>query len=189
MKVPLATGIDRDRSGERPMGGTMRQRKKVSKGVLIPVLVALGLMGCGGRMPDDLGAEQGRLRDCPSSPNCVSSTALATDEVHAIAALRVADRVEIEAAWAALVEELESRPRVELVTREPGYLHAVFTTRLMRYRDDVEFLREDRARQIAVRSASRVGYGDMGANRSRIESLRTALAGRGLVEGVPAEVD
>jgi uncharacterized protein (DUF1499 family) len=167
----------------------MRRRTQVSKGVLIPFLAALGLMGCGGRMPDDLGAEQGRLRDCPSSPNCVSSAASPADDVHAIAALRVVDAVGTEAAWAALVEELEARPRVEIVTREPDYLHAVFTTRLMRYRDDVEFLRDEGASQIDVRSASRVGYGDMGSNRARIESLRTALAEAGFVEGVPAEAD
>jgi uncharacterized protein (DUF1499 family) len=97
--------------------------------------------------------------------------------------------VEIEAVWAALVEELEARPRVEVVTGEPDYLHAVFTTRLMRYRDDVEFLRDAGASKIDVRSASRVGYSDMGANRARIESLRSALAEAGFVEGGPVEVD
>lgn len=162
----------------------MRPRTRVAKRLLFSVLIALGLMGCGGRMPDD-----GRLRDCPSSPNCVSSAAPASDDVHAIGGLAVADGVEIEAVWAALVEELESRPRVVIVTREPGYLHAVFTTRLMRYRDDVEFLRDDGARKIDVRSASRVGYSDMGANRARVESLRSALAQEELVEGGPAEVD
>jgi uncharacterized protein (DUF1499 family) len=165
----------------------MRPRTKVSKSGL--VLAVLGLMGCGGRMPGDLGADQGRLSDCPSSPNCVSSTAPVSDDVHAIAALRIAPGAEIEAVWAALVEELEARPRVEIVTREPDYLHAVFTTRLMRYRDDVEFLRDAGVSKIDVRSASRVGYGDMGANRARIESLRSALAEAGFVEGGRVEVD
>ena len=171
------------------MGGAMRPRTNGAKSVLVPFLAALGLMGCGGRMPDDLGADGGRLRDCPSSPNCVSSTAPASDDGHAIAALAVADGAEIEAAWAGLVEELEARPRVEIVTRDSGYLHAVFTTRLMRYRDDVEFLRDDGASKIDVRSASRVGYSDMGANRARVESLRSALAEAGFVEGGPVEVD
>jgi uncharacterized protein (DUF1499 family) len=35
--------------------------------------------------------------------------------------------------------------------------------------------------EIAVRSASRVGYGDMGANRARIEGIRSRLAERGFV--------
>lgn len=137
------------------------------------------LAGCGGRMPDDLGATDGRLRACPSSPNCVSS--FETDEVHGIAALRLV--ASPDGAWSALVAELESRERVEIVVRERDYLHAVFTTALMRYRDDVEFLLRSEAGEIALRSASRVGYGDMNANRDRIESIRAALAEKGVVEG------
>ena len=85
------------------------------------------------------------------------------------------------AAWEALEAELVARERVVIVTSEDDYLHAVFTTKLMRYRDDVEFLLRPEQREIAVRSASRVGYGDMGANRARIESIRAALSERGVV--------
>jgi uncharacterized protein (DUF1499 family) len=45
----------------------------------------------------------------------------------------------------------------------------------MRYRDDVEFLLRTDENEIAVRSASRVGYSDMGLNRDRIEAIRAAL--------------
>ena len=50
----------------------------------------------------------------------------------------------------------------------------------MRYRDDVEFLLLRGENEIAVRSASRVGYGDMGVNRNRIEAIRDELSKRGL---------
>lgn len=139
------------------------------------------LAGCGGRMPEDLGPRDGRLLACPSSPNCVSS--FETDDVHGIGALRVSGSP--RAAWAALVDELAARERVEVIRSGPDHVHAVFTSALMRYRDDVEFLLlVDPAEmaEIAVRSASRVGYGDMDANRKRIESIRRALAEKGVVE-------
>ena len=45
--------------------------------------------------------------------------------------------------------------------------------------DDLELhLRSDEKR-IAVRSASRVGYSDMGANRARVEELRALIDERG----------
>jgi uncharacterized protein (DUF1499 family) len=44
----------------------------------------------------------------------------------------------------------------------------------MGYVDDVEFRKA--ADGVHVRSASRVGYGDMGANKKRVEALRAALA-------------
>jgi len=67
------------------------------------------------------------------------------------------------------------------VTGDADYLHAVFTTRTMRYRDDVEFNARPDRNEIAVRSASRVGYGDLGANRKRVEWIRAELAKLGLV--------
>ena len=50
-----------------------------------------------------------------------------------------------------------------------------FTTSVMGFVDDVEFLNEPANGQMSVRSASRVGYSDLGANRKRIEAIRTAL--------------
>ena len=142
-------------------------------------LLALAL-GCGGRTAaiDD----RVRFAPCPASPNCVSSDA--SDETHAIDAYLV--RGEARAAWKALGAHLRSLPRVEIETDTETYLHAVFTTRLMRYRDDVEFRLDAATGRIRVRSASRVGYGDMGANRDRIEAIRAALAARGVIEPAAA---
>ena len=61
--------------------------------------------------------------------------------------------------------------RVELVEARERYLHAVFTTRMLRFRDDVEFLFDPEARVIHFRSASRVGYRDFGTNRRRMEHI------------------
>ena len=144
----------------------------VRTGILI--LASLWL-GCGGQIPDGLGADRGLLAPCPDKPNCVSS--FATDEGHRIDALAIEGSG--EATWRNLQLLLESAPRVEIVTSSPAYMHAVYTTPIMRYRDDVEFLLRTDQIEIAVRSASRVGYGDMGVNRNRIEAIRDALEAEG----------
>lgn len=158
------------------MRGSHRKILALSLSLVLGGLVA----GCGGRMPAALADGSARLAPCPESPNCVSSEA--SDALHAIDAYRI--RGEAEVAWKALDAQLRSLPGVEIVTASPDYVHAVFTTRLMRYRDDVEFGLDAASGRIRVRSASRVGYGDMGANRDRIESMRAALAERGVVEPV-----
>jgi uncharacterized protein (DUF1499 family) len=45
----------------------------------------------------------------------------------------------------------------------------------MRYVDDVEFYLDEKSKLIHVRSASRIGKGDMGVNRKRIEAIRKEL--------------
>jgi uncharacterized protein (DUF1499 family) len=72
----------------------------------------------------------------------------------------------------AIVEGMDG---AKVVRSEPSYLYAQFTTKLMRYVDDVEFWFDPAANVIQVRSASRVGRGDLGVNRKRIEAVRAAL--------------
>ena len=67
---------------------------------------------------------------------------------------------------------LRGMERTELITDQPGYLYAQCTTRLMRYTDDLEFWLDEPAGVIHVRSASRIGHGDRGVNRARVEAIR-----------------
>ncbi len=63
-----------------------------------------------------------------------------------------------------------------IVERRPDYLYVQFTSRLMRFVDDAEFWFDPAAGVVQVRSASRVGRGDLGVNRARIEAIRERLA-------------
>ena len=112
--------------------------------------------------------EADRLAPCPDSSNCVSS--LSKDSAHRIEPLRYASTREV--ARRRLLEILRSLPRVRIVASEPTYIHAAFTSALFRFVDDVEFSLVDRVGVIHVRSASRVGYYDFGANRRRVEEIR-----------------
>jgi len=114
------------------------------------------------------------LAPCPSSPNCVSTQA--QDEGHAIAPFRYRkSRVE---AKEALKEVVRSLPRTKLVEEDESYLHYEFTSLLMRFVDDVEFLFDDETKTLHFLSASRTGYGDLGVNRKRMEQVRTLVEGK-----------
>lgn len=117
------------------------------------------------------GLVDGRLRQCPPSPNCVTSDTTA-DDSHYIAPIADADG----SRWARLVERISAMDGTELVTAETNYAHFTFRTPLLGFMDDVEFHHQPGQQVIAVRSASRVGYGDMNTNRKRIDTLRTLLA-------------
>jgi uncharacterized protein (DUF1499 family) len=67
--------------------------------------------------------------------------------------------------------------RARVVVRGANYWRAEFKTALWRFVDDVEFLFDDNARRIDIRSASRVGYSDLGVNRRRIGEIRNRFSG------------
>ena len=66
--------------------------------------------------------------------------------------------------------------QANIVDAGKNYLYAEFTSTIMGYVDDVEFLYDAASSVTHVRSASRLGYSDMGANRKRIEAIRNALS-------------
>lgn len=135
--------------------------------VLLPVL-GLYVLSLTASPPANLGATGGRLAECPDSPNCVSSQA--DDDCHNVVPIRFQDSP--EAALRRLRAVLESRPRTTVVAMDSDYLRAEARSKIFRFTDDVEFLIDDRSNLIHVRSASRVGHSDFGANRERIESIR-----------------
>lgn len=154
----------------------MRIGRKKAVGALLVALVAVwGLamvFSWFSRRPDGLGVHGGRLTACPASPNCVCSQD--AGPAHAIEPLRFDDNA--DAAWDRLRRTVRAQPRMRVITEDDGYLHAEATTRLLRFVDDVEFLLDRVGRQIHVRSASRLGYSDLGTNRRRIEAIRAAFA-------------
>jgi uncharacterized protein (DUF1499 family) len=135
------------------------------------------LLALAGERPSDLGVQDGKLAPCPSSPNCVSSDA--TDRKHAIEPLALAALP--EAAWTQVREALGAMARVEIVEDTGDYLHAECRSALLGFVDDLELHLRPEDGVIAVRSASRLGYGDLGVNRRRVESLRSDLRKRGAV--------
>jgi len=68
-------------------------------------------------------------------------------------------------------------PRTKLVEEDESYLHYEFSSLLLRFVDDVEFLFDDETKTIHFRSASRTGYGDLGVNRQRMEQVRVLVGG------------
>jgi uncharacterized protein (DUF1499 family) len=72
---------------------------------------------------------------------------------------------------AALKEVIAAYPRTTLIRASENYIHAEFRVNTG-FTDDVEFLIDEADGVVHVRSASRLGYWDFGANRKRIETFR-----------------
>ena len=126
------------------------------------------LTACSANETIKTNATNDRLSPCPKSPNCVSS--LSEDESHYVAPLTY--KATPEEAREKLISIIKSMKRSEIVTAEIDYIHATFKSALFGFVDDVEFSFNDQKKIIDVRSASRIGYSDLGVNRKRVEEIR-----------------
>jgi len=117
-------------------------------------------------------ADTKTLAPCPSSPNCVSSAA--SDAGHRVEPLAFTGPP--AAAMARLRATIAALPRAQVTRFDDGSLQAEFTSWLLRFVDDVDCVLDAGAGVIHIRSASRVGYSDLGVNRKRVEQIRAAFA-------------
>lgn len=139
--------------------------------LLTPILILYVLSFRAGR-PTNLGVKAGKLAECPASPNCVSTQA--EDAKHKIEPIRFTGSA--GDAMMKLKQALVSLPRTRIVTETADYLHVECVSLIFRFVDDVEFWIDDANHVIHFRSASRVGHGDLGVNRHRMEAIRKTFA-------------
>ena len=125
--------------------------------------------GCPAPRPDNLGLKNNLLLSCPKSPNCFLSQA--SDSKHQIHPIHYTSSVGI--AKERLNRVILSMVDTRIITQNKVYWHVEFTTRWLRFIDDVEFYFPESEAFIHLRSASRSGYWDLGVNRKRMEEIRS----------------
>jgi len=137
---------------------------------MIAILVAVicgvfFLLGLKSQKGEAKGLVKGRLADCGTAPNCVSSEA-GTQPEKLIRPLKA----NLRDIRAAIISTGGT------ITREQdGYISATYMSKIFKFVDDVEI--RDAGGGIAhIRSSSRTGYSDRGINRQRIKMIRNALS-------------
>ena len=140
---------------------------------LFVIFFSAGLMNLSEGVSDAMASDKEweRFKECPPTPNCVSSETLSKAKF--IERFKTGNRS--AESWMLLTKLLEKTSNCRVVSQNSSYIHAEFRTRLLRFVDDVEFRLESETNEIAVRSASRVGFSDLGTNRRRLERLRGEL--------------
>ena len=128
-----------------------------------------GINGYSVGRPHNLGLKNNMLLPCPKSPNCVLSQT--SYPKHQIQPIHYSTSV--ETVKERLNQVILSISDARIITQNEFYWHVEFTTRWLRFIDDVEFYFPDSEALIHLRSASRSGYWDLGVNRKRVEKIRS----------------
>ncbi len=121
----------------------------------------LGMKSKNGTAP---GLVDGKLAECPSSPNCASSEDNTPEE----------KKVKPLAGDLSQAKQAIIALGGTIISDKPNYVAATFTSAIFRFVDDVE-LRSGPEGTVHIRSASRVGYSDRGANKKRIAAIRAQM--------------
>ena len=130
------------------------------------VIVALIALSITSRFGGNHGLIKGKLQPCKLTPNCVCTEEFNNKNAEP---LTISGMME-DAAWELLKRAVVSTGG-KIVSDDGRYLWATYTTPLLRFIDDFEARLDEQQAVIHLRSASRVGHGDMGANKKRIEKI------------------
>lgn len=109
------------------------------------------------------------LPPCPAKPNCVSSQA--TDNHH-IKPFKIVDKP--VSAFEKLAKLLSQRQDTKLISADAAMIKVEFRT-MLGFVDDGLFVLDSGTNAVHIRSAARLGYWDLGKNRSRMEEIRQAF--------------
>jgi uncharacterized protein (DUF1499 family) len=126
----------------------------------------LGVMSKSGKAS---GLINGTLSRCPDTPNCVCSE-YKDDISHYIAPIMIPQNITVDAL--PVLEDIIRGMGGTILTENNNYIVATFTSRIFRFTDDFEIRIDPIQKAIHIRSASRVGRGDMGVNKKRVELFK-----------------
>lgn len=122
----------------------------------------------------DLGLENGKLSPLSRKPNCVSTQSV--DPRKKVPAITY--QLSLSEQMQQVIRVIESMPGSTIKQCTGNYLYAVFTSKIMRFKDDLEIYLDDATKTLHFRSASRIGYSDLGVNRKRYERFVNLMGKR-----------
>jgi uncharacterized protein (DUF1499 family) len=152
--------------------------KKMLKVFIGALILITSLWGCFGKSTEHHNSELSGLLDCPDSPNCVSS--LAKNPKHRVEPFHLKN--DPKTSWGIIEKTIASLPRTKIVTANNIDIHAECRSVIFRFVDDLTLHLFLSKGVIHIRSASRIGYSDLGVNRRRVENLREKLRYKGIIE-------
>lgn len=137
--------------------------------IIVLSVALLFILGKYSQKGQAVGLVNGSLSRCPEKPNCVCSEY--TDDnshyIEPVSDVENAARQTMEKA-ASAIQEMNGK----IQHTKEHYISATFTSSFFGFVDDLEIRFDTDQGIMHIRSASRVGYGDGGVNRKRVEEFR-----------------
>lgn len=119
------------------------------------------------KLPSNIGIHNGKLSELKKSDNGVSSQT--NQKLKWVEPLVFYG--DIEETKETLIDAFESCGRYEINMNTDNYMHIVFISDTLKFKDDLEIFIDIENELVEYRSESRVGYSDMGVNLDRYNKI------------------
>ena len=137
------------------------------------VIVQLIVQSTGSQSGSAAGLVDGSLTKCPAKDNCVCSE-FKEDSKHYVNPIKLS-QTELHDALPRLITVIQNMGGTIQMEKET-YVAATFSSALFKFVDDLEVRLDSERLIIHLRSASRVGTSDLGANKKRVTQLKALYA-------------
>ena len=121
------------------------------------------ISSCAGKAPTTIG----QFAVCPETPNCVSTKNINTKNYIS----PIYYKGSLDSAKRFFLLAIKPIKSVSIKKELEQFIHIEVTSKIFGFVDDVEFYLNEPG-TIHFRSASRLGYSDLGVNRERMETIR-----------------
>ena len=125
--------------------------------------ISLIVISCAGKVPHAIGV----FANCPEKPNCVSTKD--SNKKNYIEPIKYLSS--LDEAKKVLMLTLNSFGSLKIKDKQENFIYVEFVSDIFGFVDDTEFY-FTKPGIIDFRSASRIGYSDLGVNRERMETIR-----------------
>ncbi len=139
------------------------------RNIIIALVAMVFLCGCLGRPHVARGLQNGMLLPCPQTPNCATTSG--KQDVLSEKPLTYYGFTR-EEAREAIIYVINELGNATIKEQGNNYFWVECRSRLLRFSDDLEIYLPEKQKVVHIRSASRIGYYDFGANQKRIDDIR-----------------
>ena len=137
------------------------------------VVVQLIVQSINSQTGSAAGLVDGSLAKCPAGDNCVCSE-YKEDSKHFVNPIKIPP-MELHDALPRLISVIQNMGGT-VQKENDNYIAATFSSALFKFVDDLEVRLDSEKLVIHLRSASRVGKSDLGANKKRVTQLKALYA-------------
>ena len=142
--------------------------------IVVTIVLVFWFMAMASQEGRAIGLVDGQLARCTEKPNCVCSE-YPDDQEHFIEPFVIPESFENPEQVSLLIKGVLEKAGGEVQIQSNLYLSAIFESRFLGFVDDVEIRIDMSTKRVYLRSASRVGYSDLGANRNRATTIYSLL--------------